>query len=361
MKDRTIHGGDIYRNRVEHDFSVNINPLGMPDGVRRAIAGSAKLCEHYPDIRSDELRAAIGDLCGVPPERIIVGNGSSELMMAVVQAIKPAKTVIPVPSFYGYERAALAPEGEIVFFMPEDGNENEDPSRRSFILTEESTRQLELALTGDVSLLFLANPNNPTGGCIPGGPLGTLLDHCLEYDITVVLDECFLEFAADGAERTCLMRMDRWPNLIVLRAFTKICAMPGVRLGWMACADGKMLERTAAELPEWNVSVPAQQAGLAAVEALRDTSYLGDTLRTVGEEREYLAGGLKNLGLTVFPSDADFLLFYSDKPLAGELLERGIMIRDCENFRGLTEGFYRTAVKKREENELLLAALDEIL
>ncbi len=353
MEKNIIHGGDIYRNRIQHDFSVNINPLGMPLHVREAIRDAADLCEYYPDIRAEELRGAIGSVYGVLPEQILVGNGSSELLIAVVQALKPEKTVIPVPSFYGYERAALAADGEIRYIPM-------SKKHHFGIEDEEDLRRLTRMLTSDVSLLFLANPNNPTGRCIPPVLLEALLTHCLENEITVVLDECFLEFVEDGQRRSFLTHSERWPNLIVLRAFTKIFAMPGVRLGYLACADPKLRAQIERQLPEWNVSVPAQQAGLAAMEVLRETSYPEETIRLVKEEREHLADGLLEANTAVFPSEVNFLLLFSEAPLYERLLEKGILIRDCANFRGLEKGYYRVAVKERQENDLLLQALAEI-
>ena len=102
------HGGDIYRNQVRLDFSVNVNPLGMPESVRQALQEAVESCTEYPDIRQEALRAAVSDTLGVRTEDILLGNGASELFMAVVHALKPGKTVIPVPSFYGYEYAAKA-------------------------------------------------------------------------------------------------------------------------------------------------------------------------------------------------------------------------------------------------------------
>ncbi len=364
MDDAAIHGGDIYRNRVQHDFSVNINPLGMPERVRDAVREAADSCGSYPDINADALRCEIGEFYGVSSDQILCGNGSSELLMAVVHALKPKKTVIPVPSFYGYERAAGASDGEIVYFPPDFLGEREPDGSIGRGLTfggAQDLQRLSEILTRDVSLLFLANPNNPTSTCIRPDVLEELLDHCRENGITVVLDECFLEFVEDGRERSCLGKTERWPNLIVLRAFTKIFAVPGVRLGWMACSDPGMIMLIKRHLPEWNVSVPAQQAGRTAMEVLRKTSFLDETVRIVKKERNYLSSALSRLGFRVYPSEADFLMFFSEVPLYEPLLARGFLIRDCANFRGLREGYYRIAVKTREENERLLAAMEEIL
>ena len=111
-----IHGGDIYRNPVTVDFSVNINPLGMPDGVEEALQRAIGQSMKYPDIMADELKTAISVMLSVPKEYLQLGNGASEIFMAIVHAIRPEKTLIPIPSFYGYEYAAKAVSGEIAYF-----------------------------------------------------------------------------------------------------------------------------------------------------------------------------------------------------------------------------------------------------
>lgn len=111
-----IHGGDIYRNEVKLDFSVNVNPLGTPESVVAALHGAVERCGNYPDMKAEKLKRAVSSQLNVPEEYLLFGNGASELFMAVVHGIKPEKTVIPVPSFYGYEYAAKA-AGERLFIM----------------------------------------------------------------------------------------------------------------------------------------------------------------------------------------------------------------------------------------------------
>ncbi len=348
--DPVMHGGDIYRNRIEHDFSVNTNPLGLPGSVKAEIRDAADLCENYPDIRVEALRNELGDHYGISADHVLCGNGASELLMAIAHGLKPKKTVIPVPSFYGYERAARAMGGNITYYrMPEEKN---------FALTdEEEIHKLTDLLTDEVDLLFLANPNNPTGASLSPGLMEILLTHCAEKQITVVVDECFMEFMDHGSDQPLVARTAFRPNVIVLRAFTKIFAIPGVRLGYMVCSDRNILDRIGRQLPEWNVSIPAQQAGRAA---LKEADYLDETVLFVKNEREFLCEGLNRMGIRVYPSEANYLLFKTELPVYERLLNQGILIRDCENFRGLGKGFYRVAVKKREENELLLEAIARI-
>lgn len=182
-----------------------------------------------------------------------------------------------------------------------------------------------------------------------------LLSFCRNKGIYVVLDECFIEFC--GNQSSILSELEETEGsdcLILVRAFTKIFAIPGVRLGYLICKNRNLRKRIARQIPEWNLSCFAQEAGILCA---RQTAFIIETENYVTEERKFLEEGLKRKGLQVLPSAANFIMVYSREPLYERLLEKGILIRDCSNFRGLGRGFYRIAVKTREENEQLLENL----
>ena len=172
-----IHGGDVYRNYVDIDFSINVNPLGTPECVKEALHRAVEMCGKYPDMEAERLGAAVSTFLGVPKEYLLFGNGASELFMAIVHGIKPKKVVIPVPSFYGYEYAAKSVDSDIIYYEMKQEN--------NFCLKEEMKR----ILTDDVNLLFLANPNNPIGNprtTIPQDqPESVILDYAYK-----ALDDC---------------------------------------------------------------------------------------------------------------------------------------------------------------------------
>lgn len=339
-----IHGGDIYRNCVQLDFSVNVNPLGIPEGVKAALHEAVEACSQYPDISVEGLRRAVSAGLGVPAEYLLFGNGASELFLAVVHGLKPAAAVIPAPSFFGYTYAARAAGIRTVSY---------ETRRETGFRLEEGLADV---LTEEGSLLFLANPNNPTGRLTPGSEIRHLLAHCREKGIWVVLDECFIEFC--GEKLSLIRELEAFPNVILVRAYTKIFAIPGVRLGYLACSDGTLREKIAGQLPEWNVSTFAQMAGCVCA---GERAFVQRTAELIKEERRFLEESLRALGVRVYPGSANFLLLYEERPLYEPLLERGILIRDCSNFRGLSRGFYRIAVKTRQENRRLLEAMAEIL
>lgn len=339
----TLHGGDIYRNKVNMDFSVNTNPLGMPKEVEAALYEAVKASSVYPDIMAEELKKAVSGMLRLPGSYFLFGNGASELFMAVIHGIRPQKTVIPVPSFYGYEHAAKAGRGEVVYY--------ETREKKGFC----PDKGLFTALSEDVDLLFLANPGNPAGCMMDRAYLKSLLSHCREHGTIVVLDECFMEFC--GEENSMLREAEEFENLILVRAFTKIFAVPGVRLGYLCCKSRQLLEKIRVQLPEWNVSCFAQAAGIACA---KQEDFIKETVAYVGKERQFLVNGLKSLGCRVYPGQGNFILVYSEIPLYEALLKRGILIRDCQNFRGLSKGFYRIAVKTGEENRILLKRIGEL-
>ena len=338
-----IHGGDIYRNHVTVDFSVNVNPLGIPEEVKDALYRAVGNCHEYPDIAAQRLKRAVSGMLSVQEEYLVFGNGASELFMAIVHAVRPKKVLIPVPSFYGYEYAVEASGGECVFYPLEQ--------EKQFRLDETFLE----ALTEKVDMVFLANPNNPTGKRMSRAYLRRLLGICKEKRILTVLDECFIEFC--GKEYSMIQEISAYDNLILVRAFTKSFSIPGVRLGYLVCSNQSLSESISRQLPEWNLSCFAQEAGIVCA---GQQDFLEKTVAYVREERQFLKENLEEAGLEVFESEANFLLFCGRKDLDKALLEQGILIRNCENFRGLSAGYYRIAVKNRKDNEMLSAVMKSL-
>lgn len=339
------HGGDCRGRRVELDFSVSLNPLGPPPAARAAAARAAELLDRYPDPRCGELRAAIARYEGVPEEHILCGNGAAELIFSYAAALRPRRALIPEPTFSEYGRALRASGCEVLSFLlhPEE----------DFALTGAFPEALERS---GADLAVLCDPNNPTGRLIPGEILRETVWLCQDKGIRLFVDECFLELTQ--AERSLKGLLDGWPGLFLLKALTKSHALAGARLGYGLCADEALLAAMSQTVQPWNVSLPAQMAGTAA---LGEAGYVERAREVVAQQRELLARELTALGLRVVPSDANFLLFRSGTELKEPLLERGILIRDCQNFPGLGAGWYRAAVKLPEEDARLLAALREVV
>ena len=192
-----------------------------------------------------------------------------------------------------------------------------------------------------------------TGKLMNRDYLKKLLRICKEKNIWVVLDECFIEFC--GNEFSILPEIDTYDNLLLFVHLQRF--MPS-ELGWdIWCAAIQAFRKIRQHLPEWNLSTFAQEAGIACV---KQSSFIAKTVDYVRKERQFLLEHLNQLGVKTFPGEANFILLYSEKLLYEALLKQGILIRDCENFRGLSKGYYRIAVKTRKENEILLKAIAKV-
>ena len=348
------HGGDIYQNQITYDFSVNTNPLPLPEILQKRMAEAAVHSNRYPQYDNVLLRERLAALYGFSAEEVACGNGASELFVAIVHALRPKRVGILAPSFSGYAWAAQTVGAEICSIpLREENNFAMDMAQM-----ESLCRQLD-----GIGLLFLANPANPVGNKMEASLLETLLDVCEKRRITVVLDECFIAFTGTEGYVSWIRK---YPHLIVVRAYTKIYAIPGIRLGYLL-AQKDICEKIAHQLPEWNVSVVAQRIGM---DILNDSlpgwsrrKYLKDTIELIQEEKEFLKHELTKIfgnQMTIFPSEADFLLLKTQIPLYRLLLERGILIRNCANYTGLGQDFYRIAVKGHPENVQLIEALLDI-
>jgi threonine-phosphate decarboxylase len=333
------HGGDIYRNSVRLDFSVSLNPLGMPAGVLQALRENLDVCRNYPDPFCEQLRLAIARHEGVPYGHIVCGAGAADIIHRLVFAQKPKKALVCAPAFSEYERAVLLSGGQVMYH---DMSEDDE-----FCLTE---RVLD-DISPDVGMVFLCSPNNPTGRLIDAELLAAVSDSCQVYGAALVVDECFLPFTSAESLKSL-------PHVLVLKAFTKIFSMAGLRLGYMLNGDSAIISSVRDYAQAWSVSSLAQIAGVAALEDC--PGWMKRTIETVKTEREYLTMRLRGLELKVYDSDANFILIHSEKPLYEPLLKQGILVRNCANFKGLGENYIRIAVKLRDENDELIEKIGRI-
>ncbi len=340
------HGGDVYHNRVRLDFSANVNPLGTPPAVIRAVADSAARLAAYPDPYCGRLREKLAAVHGVAPGDIVCGNGAAELIFQFAAALRPRRALLPVPSFSEYGAALDAVGCEMRYYALSRAD--------GFAVTE----ALLTEITEETEALLLCTPNNPTGRSIPPELLQRILARCRETGTWLLLDECFLDLTDAGAEKSVIPTLRAGDRCFVLRAFTKLYGMAGVRLGYAICKNPEFLSALCAIAQPWNVSAPAQAAGEAALDC-RD--FVARTLRIIAEEKAYLLREIRALGIDVLPGDANFLMLSGVPGLYARLLtEKQILIRSCANYRGLDEGDCRIAVRTHEENVQLIAALREI-
>lgn len=340
------HGGDIFDKKIMLDLSININPMGVPESVRRAYVASADKTELYPDLMNRSLKKALAEYFNMDTGCIAVGNGVSELIMAVFHALKPGKLITPVPEFYGILRAAGAVgcRTEEVNIIQKD---------LSVLSSKKLVRLLAEGDKGDI--VMLTNPNNPTGLMISKEDLSELAGACREKGMILGVDESFIPFTEGQNENSVYGDIGKG-SLFVLRSFTKLFAMPGIRLGVMLAAP-ELISAVEEHLPEWNISAGATAAGIAA---LKEKAYILRTPGLIAAERDYLKTELEKLGIRVYPSRAPYLFIYSEKELYEPLLNEGILIRSCGETQGAGAGFYRIAVRNRAENAEFIKTLKGI-
>lgn len=370
MTDYT-HGGEIYNKEVYLDFSVNINPLGLPYKVKKVLTSSLLEFSLYPDPQCTALKKAISRKDNINSDYLICGNGASDLIFRLCMAKRPKRSLVLAPTFSEYEKALNASGSEIIYYNLKE--------EHGFQVEENILEHLK-----NIDMMFLCNPNNPVGNLINGKILRKIAEKCEKEKILLVMDECFLDFTrveddminkedvlleqekhtvkgntnAEIESISLIKEILHNKNIFILRAFTKIYAMAGLRLGYGICSDRELLKNMDMAGPSWSVSVPAQLAGTIACEEME---YLKQTKTLIEEEREFLLSELKRLGIRVFEPQANYIFFKETTSLYEKLLKKGILIRQCGNYKGLTKEFYRIGVKCRRENEILVKTLEECL
>ncbi len=338
------HGGYFFQNDRMNDFSANINPLGMPEGVKNALIHSIHDFEKYPDPNCTKLVKKLSDKIGIAPEYIVCGNGAADLLYRMIHTFKPKISVICTPSFSEYQKALAEIDSAVIPYALHEEND--------FILDDGLLKILD----HPVDMLILTTPNNPTGKLISIELLENICKKCLENHIIFLCDECFMEFVNRSENFTAKNFLNE--NVVILKAFTKIFAMAGLRLGYAVFGSLEKAERVRKTGQFWSVSVPAQIAGIAALEEDR---FLKNTVQMTAKEREFLQNELRKTHLKIFSSEANFILLKCGLPLDEMLFHQNILIRNCGNFKGLNENFFRIAVKKHKENSELILACKRIL
>jgi len=356
-----VHGGEIWSIAREHDvqhgevldFSSNVNPLGPPLKALEAVKTSSWQIPFYPDSNSTSLKEAIAQyICGITAENVIIGNGSCELIHIFAEAFADvgAEVLIPTPTFGEYEKAVEKMDGKIKFLPPAP-----DFKLHSKDLLDE--------VNSKTRIVFLCNPNNPTSTLISSEDILEIVEETLRRDILVFIDEDFMEFVSGKRRFSLADKVGTYQNIFVLRSFTKIFGLTGLRVGYgVACRE--IIEVLSKAKIPWNVNCLAQ---VAAAAALQDLEYLGKTEKLIEEEKAFLLNELSRVdGFRVFPADANFIFIdirqsgLTASRLKQKMLEHGILIRDCSSFTGLDEYYIRIAVRTRRENERLLESVRKI-
>ncbi len=357
-----VHGADVFEAAEKTglgsdgilDFSSSVNPLGVSLKVLEAIEGSFGLISRYPDSSSTALREAIAQhYGGLSKDNIIAGNGSTELIYLFTETFLQREEIalVGAPTFGEYERAVLRSGKKVKHIQL---GEDFRLEANQFIST----------MKGKVKIVFLCNPNNPTSLLTKTEDLLEIVENAFAKDVLVFLDEDFLEFVDENKKLSLIGKIDEFPNLFVLRSFTKLYGLTGLRVGYGVASKEIIEILLSAKIP-WNLNCLAQ---IAAVAALSDEEHLLRSLALVKAEKAFLMGELTQFEtFKVYPPDANFFFIdirnsgFTAAQLKEKLLTRGVLIRDCSSFVGLDKYYIRLAVKTRPENEKLIDALKKTL
>ena len=353
---RVAHGGRVYevarRWGIDPaevlDFSANINPHGPPQGVLSAIENALTpvSIRVYPDAHA--FVVAIAEKNRLMPDEIVIGSGAASLIFAVAHALSPKRVLVLEPAFVEYSRVSIAVKADVTTWLLTEEN--------SFI--PDFASLVRAVKERQIDLVILNSPHNPTSTLYPRDALLSLIDAAEEHDVAVLLDEAFIDYAP---KETLVSLAATKSHLIVLRSLTKFYAMPGLRVGYAVCA-AKLARRIREQIDPWSVSTVALEAGRVA---LYEDQFAAESRRANALAREEFARALLRLGLQVFPSTANFLL--SRLPSgSGEDLERSleserILIRRCDSFSGLGDGYIRLAVRTSRDNMRLVSLIEKWL
>lgn len=350
------HGGNVLQMASLHglkpgdiiDFSANINPLGMPGGLKPILIDNLSRLEQYPDIDYHQLHTNLARHHQCPQHNVIAGNGATELIFLWAKYARPKKALLVEPSFGEYRRALCQTDCQI----------------NDYLLTEEEefrvTERILTALTPDLDCLFLCTPNNPTGLQPEARLLLEILNRCAVMEIKLFVDESFLDFMPDT--QSLCHYLAGYSNLYILRSLTKFYALPGLRLGYLLSSDRKLLQQIREQREPWTINALAALAG----EVLFDFEpYHQATYQWLNQEQQYLVSELSRLEqLQLHPPSANYIFFKhleDCSSLQSQLMTHGILIRSCANYIGLNSHFYRVAIKSREDNQKLVSALKQVL
>lgn len=341
-----VHGGNIYDRTITIDFSISVNPFGIPERVRKEAMRGVEMSEHYPDMKQTRLLDKMEKAYKIPKEDILLGAGAIELLYTAVHALHPKNALVVAPTFSEYERALDAVECPYDYYIAKE--------ELDFEIQSDLAEEIK---NGNYDMVFMCNPNNPTGTLIKKKYMQEILQISEEKKTLLVVDECFMDFVKKGKSHSLLARYQDYQQVLVIKAFTKTFSMPGLRLGFAVTRNREVREKIRKMLPPWNVSVPAQFAGVAA---LKERDYVERSKDYVIGEREWLAAQLVKLGFKVYPSKTNYLLFKGPEGLDELCMKERLLIRNAGNFHGLTEGYYRIGIKQHKENQQLIKVLKEL-
>lgn len=335
-------------------FNANLNPKGIPESVTQAIKENISSIVKYPDIYYNKLKTAVSSYVGAPLENIVMGNGSTDLLKLYGALLLPKKALLLTPGPSEFENVLSAYNVEISFY---DLKEEED-----FKLDMDD---LIAQLTDDLDLIIIANPNNPTSKKIELADIRKLTEACKEKNIFLIIDEMYIEFLDDYKQYTAVPLTEEFDNISVIRSVSKFFAVPGLRFAYAIMNNPEHKEIIDLTTTKNNI---ASLTAIAITDMFKDEEYITESQSMIHTERSlvYLAMSTSKTIKLIKP-DANFMLVkllkddLSSSDVAMHCNQRGIIIRKCDDIRGLSDKYIRMCFMKPKQNDLMVNTILEIV
>ncbi len=355
-----IHGGNLdiiektFNIKKENiiDFSDNINPLGASKLLQENITNIYDLLNIYPDEHYENLRKSIGQYTNTNYENIIVGNGATELISALIKAVNPHKSLIILPTYSEYEKELNKINSEILYF---DVLEKDD-----FKLNVEN---LINEITDEIDLLVFCNPNNPTGYLTTISEVEIILKHCKTTNTTVLLDETYVEFSTESTGATSIV--NDYQNLFIIRGTSKFFAISGLRLGYGLTGNTHLKSKVINTLIPWNVNIVEDYLGQLV---FSDKDFIKNSIALCSKEYHKIENFFINVTeIKMFHSDTNFILFkilsddFTSTDLFNYMIQHELLIRNLTYSKGLSDKYFRICLQTSAHNDRFLKVMDNFL
>ncbi|MGV8146950.1 MAG: pyridoxal phosphate-dependent aminotransferase [Alkaliphilus sp.] len=354
-----MHGGDIYSDKHPAgrdliDFSSNSNPYGPPDEVKNNLAVALEHALKYPDIEYRLLKKEIQNHHNLRKANIVLGNGAGEIIDLAIKRVN--SLLILNPAYSEYEESAI--RYDIKVFHSEYKHCNIEGKKYCLEINGEDF--WDKFYKADA--VVLAHPNNPDGNVLTLEKMRKIVDFARKNKKKLIIDETFFDYTNEQVSFTSFLEEE--VDLIVIKAITKFYGLPGIRFGYGLCSDKNIVEEITNFQRPWNINAFAEKF---AVVCFKDEKYKENMTSINREERDWMTNELiklKNIK-RVYISEGNYILLVLQNIKAGDLkkrlIEKGILIRNCDNYKGLNEYSVRVAVKKREDNIKLLKEMEDLL
>ena len=335
-------------------FNANLNPRGIPDSVKISIKDNIDTISKYPDIYYSKLKTAVAEYVGEPLDNIVLGNGSTDLLKLFGALLTPKKAMIVYPGPMEYARILSAYNSEVLFYELKDENE--------FVL---DINDFITNLTDDMDMVIISNPNNPTSKKISLEDMKTLAEACKEKKIFLIVDEMYIEFVENYKTITAVQLVNDYDNLAVMRSVSKFFSVPGLRFGYAIMNNPELKEIIEKIITKNNI---ASLTAIAITNMLKDTEYINESISTIHTERSlvYLAMSTSRT-IHLFKPDANFMLVkllkddITSADVATHCSQRGIIIRKCDDIKGLSNKYIRFCFMNPKQNDLMVNTILEIV